>query len=254
MRIANTRVSGVARLLLAGAALISMNAEATDRTSLRVEKKTQVSSPAARGAVEVTYTLLNTSTKTITSWDFTCVTVNHAGLSATTSIAQDGYRSHALSQLLGSAPPESGGIIRPGERIVQTATLLPGELDGPLAAKSCAPVLVIFDDATFEGDSTLANERFDARAAEAIAALKAVKELTNALQSGKAPVAAMDRAIETREDGAARDLLIAVRDFVQDGAAIGTTDLLKTLEARYLAAFAHLPEQWRARVEKEMEP
>jgi hypothetical protein len=125
-------------------------------------------------------------------------------------------------------------------------------LDGPLAAKSCAAALVIFDDATFEGDSTLASERFDARAAEAIAALRAVEGLTNALQSGTAPGAAIDHAIEAREDGAARDLLVAVRDSIQNGAAIGTTDLLKTLEEHYLAAFAHLPEQWQARVERRL--
>jgi hypothetical protein len=113
MRIANKRTSGAACLLLAGAALISMTVEAADRTSLRVETKTQVSSAAAGGAVDVTYTLLNTSQKTITSWDFTCVTVNHAGLSSTSSITQDAYRSHALARLLENAPSENEGIIRP---------------------------------------------------------------------------------------------------------------------------------------------
>lgn len=249
-----------AAALLAGLASLAFPGFADEVRSLRIADR--VKGPGGKpGSVVVTYHLVNDSKKTITAWDFTCVIASQSGEASYTGSGGDGY--FALELLRRDGPNESllRGLILPGGSLTREIEVYDGELDGPLAAKSCAPEMVVFDDATFEGRPELAEACFESRARDAISAYRTRIELEKELGRGSSLKNAMtavalrrQRPLDSPEgsDLGARRL----ETFLSLGKARGAEDLqqlLSDLDSYFRGAMAHLPRSWQSRVLTEVE-
>ena len=252
MRIA-TKARGVGLVL----ALTLAAGAGAGQLSLRVEGITRESSAALRsGQVTVTYQLVNRSEKTITAWYFGCISVSQLGQSSLTYNAADAYYG------LGSKEPGAGSnLLTPGATIAKKVVFQLDQDDGPYAARSCAPTLVVFEDGTYEGDSQLATAVFTARAADALEVWRAHAELSAAVKNGSPLLAAVAslaaaQALAPPVPGSTGLVLARLRtfeDLVSQGVrAADSNELLAELQGLYENAMKNLPKDWQVQVAKEL--
>jgi len=239
-------------LILAVALSSPCTATAAQRLSLQVESKTIAPSITEPGVVDATFTLVNGSQKTITAWTFGCVVISQLGRSTVTAASTDSYQSRSVSALLDMPPAQGDAFIPPGARVLVKAAMDPRELDGPFAAKSCGPVVVIFEDATFEGDSATASRHFEARAEHAVDAWRAYGLFGEALAAGTPVAEALELVRQSQPEGIGFSAVRADYELAREGNTIDAPSLLRRLNAYHLAALEHLPSDWKDRVEKEM--
>jgi hypothetical protein len=165
-------VAGRKELLAAAAAALIAGSTLpgslfADVPSLRVESQV-LSEGIGPDVVQVTYNLVNDSRKTITAWSFGCVAANQEGLAENDWFGADVYYVPEEGEREDPGADTSRRPIPPGGRIAEIVTYRLEELDGPYAARSCAPILAIFDDGTFEGSPQLAELTFGERLRDAI--------------------------------------------------------------------------------------
>jgi hypothetical protein len=138
-----------------------------DVPSLRIESQV-LSEGIGPDMVQVTYNLVNDSRKTITAWSYGCVVANQEGLAENSWLGADVYYVPEEGESEDPGADSSLRPIPPGGRIEEIASYRLEVLDGPYAARSCAPILAIFDDGTFEGSPQLADLTFGERVRDAI--------------------------------------------------------------------------------------
>lgn len=238
-------------LLLAG---LAGSAAGSEVRSLRIAEREKTLDE--NGRVSVTYHLVNDSPKTITAREFSCVSARQAGgPTGQGGKGTDAYMSLGRRYELDAEPPETG-LVPPGGRVRETIELRGGELDGPLAAKACAPTLLIFDDATFEGSAADADSWFARRAQTAVSAYRTREELESALAGGSpleaALAAVVARRQRTAESPGGRDYGASVLEqFLPGGGSGAPADLqpiLGMLDSTFQQAMDHLPRAWRREV------
>lgn len=264
MKIKTKVLSAVATgiLLAVTAAAGPERSAANEVRSLRIASKFE--SPGSRpGAYTVTYELVNDSEKIITAWDFGCVIATQAGYPVLTRIGNDAYRTFELHRLgRDQGAPWPDRLILPGGKVRQEVPFEPAELDGPLAGKTCGPVLAIFEDTTFEGKEALADSWFESRAHQATAALETRHLLEAELAKGKDARQAVATALRLRLGRSSRpevvdpgaDRLLRWQSQITQARPQDVEELVGDLELDFQAAMAHLPARWQQEVLAEVKP
>lgn len=226
--------------------------------ALRVVNKSESPGKAA-GSLELTYTLVNTSSKVITAWAFGCMTATQDGKSTVGFGSSDAYSQLAnLDSSSGeSASGESAltdGLIRPGQQVEEKVEISLDSLDGPYAAVTCGPLMVIFDDVTYEGDSKLLSSHFKTRAEDARDNYRAYIRLREELAAGWPVEEATARVVAAQKRGIddPEGLNVPISEMTSyQGDAEA---LLQSLWTRYQQAYQHLPKSWQENVAKELNP
>lgn len=219
------------------------------KPSFRIEG--QVEAPGPRpGLLEVTYILVNTSSKRITGWDFGCIDILQDGTDGgLTRTSVDAYRVLEMkSEGREVSSTASDSIVEPGQRIERKIIFDSAEQMGPHAAKSCGPIVAIFEDASFEGAPDLAEEHFARRAQEAIEAKRNSRELEKLLSQGKPLAAALD-SLAAQPAGKRLD---GMRQAIRGGYPATAAMVFEELDGDYRWAIHHLPPSWQTRVAKEL--
>ena len=206
------------------------------------------------GQVMVQYEMVNESNKIITALDFDCVLVDRAGLASVNIAGNDYYY-----QLLPDARPVKPDLIEPGARVTKTVEMRQNEVE-PLGGKTCGPVLVIFDDATYEGPAERAETWFESRANDAISISWATKSLRSHLEKGGSLAAALSEILEAPSNSAeTRQRVVGKKQLEGYLKRISSGDekldqqrVLNELSAKYENALRNLPETWRAKVKLEV--
>ncbi len=229
----------------------SMPVLAEDKEHLfRIESQVESPGPGP-GQLAVTYTLINTSSKRITAWDFGCIDVLQDGSDGgRTRTSVDAYRileKENEGREMSEEARES--LIEPDQRVERKITFDLAEPAGPYAAKSCGPLLAIFEDATYEGAPDLAEEHFTRRAQEAIVAKRHFRELERLIGEGKPLADALD-ILAAQPSGKDLD---GMRQAIHRGYPVTAAMVLEELDGDYRWAVHHLPPTWKARVAKELQ-
>lgn len=238
------------------AAVLALGGEvfAEDVRALKVERR-----EAKLLGEEVVFHLVNQSEKTITAWYFGCLTVSPLGAGSLTAVAVETYYEYAIPGT--AVADDSSGPIQPGQKRTQAVKVLQGEQADPLAAKTCAPILVVFEDTSFEGDADRAEAVFRQRAEDAKDVALAREELLAEVGNGTPLVEAVGKLVGARKNIAqdARQSTLAASQlerFAARASAAGkggdTAEILAELEAYYEAAMRHLPGEWQAVVNREL--
>lgn len=241
--------SRTACLMALTLAMISPASAEEKERAFRVES--QLETPGTRpGSLEVTYTLVNTSPKRITAWDFGCLDILHDGTDGgLTMTSVDAYRVLEMKNEGREVSMEGrDGIVEPNQRVERKVTFDPADQAGPYAAKSCGPIVAIFEDATFEGAQHLADAHFARRAQEAIEAKRNVRDLEKLIERGKPLAAALD-FLAVRPAGKNLD---GMRQAIHRGYPATAKMVFEELDGDYRWAVRHLPPYWQARVAKEL--
>ena len=214
----------------------------------RIESK--VEKPGSRkGTLEFTYSLVNTSSQRITAWDFGCIEMLQDGTEGgLTRTAVDGYRSLEMRFQGREGLPLGEEILEPNQRIEKTIVFDRDKQSGPYAAKSCGPLVAIFEDATFEGSKDLADSHFERRTQEAIQARRTYRDLEQRLEQGT-PLAAAVESISAKPGRP----LEGASQAIHRGIPVTPAMIFDELENDYQWAFKHLPAQWREQVAKELQ-
>lgn len=225
--------------------------------SLRIVSRSQVPGESP-GGVDMVYRLVNDSAKTIVAWEFACVTAKQDGNSVQGAIGYDGYVPFERSRTEDEPPfPE---VIAPGMAYEQRIQVSPAELDGPMAGKTCGPVLVIFDDTTYEGTAAKAGSWFRSRARTAVDAWAGREALARELGSSRTLAETLETlnaklsrpATDPKGTSVAGRLFSAHLNRLRQGLQTSAAEVLTELDFHYSAAMNHLPPSWRANVLEEV--
>lgn len=247
------KIAGFVLVLAAG----SSAADEEQKNLFRVVGKVEKPGPRP-DTVEVTYTLANTSSKRITAWDFGCMEIFQDGTDGgLTTNAIDGYRVAEMqaegavteSAITVNAITESKGVIEPSGRVVRSIVFDRSQLSGPYAARTCGPVVAIFEDTSFEGPAHFADGYFEHRAREAIEARTLSRKLEQQIRQGKA----FSEAIESLSAQPGGRLLSGFRQVLRRGDSLSPDVVFEQLDKDYSWSLRHLPRKWQVRVEKELQ-
>lgn len=242
---------GSALVFILASALAAWPALAAEKErSFRIESKNEKSGPRP-GTLEVTYTLVNSSSKRITAWDFGCADILHDGTDGgLTRTSVDAYRTLEMRLEGRYEGPLSGeGIVEPNQRLEKVIVFDSAELSGPYAATTCGPIVAIFEDATFEGSPKLADAHFEHRAKEAVDARRVHLELEKRIREGKA----LAESIEALSASPTGRSLSGFRQVLRRGDSLSSELVFEQLGKDYAWAVRHLSADWRAWVEKELQ-
>lgn len=241
--------SRVARGTLVAAVLaLGGEAFADDVNAIKVERR-----EAKSGSNEVVFHLVNQSEKTITAWQFGCSTASPLGLGTFGGVRVDSYYFYAVP---GGPSTDSSGLVRPGQKWTQAVQIPLGEYAEPMAFKACAPVLVVFEDTSYEGSLRISEIVFRQRAEDAKDFALTREELRAELSRGTRLLDAVAKLVSTRETSKSNinwggSLL---KEFAARSSATGTEgdakEILGLLESYHQAAMRHLPATWQARVSR----
>jgi hypothetical protein len=234
-------------------------AKADDEVSLKVESKVQMPGKQP-GTIEVTYTLVNTSSKPITAYKFGCTVASQNGSGNFSYLGEDGYLSWERFLAGEDVEFNSGpykGYLLPGERVLQTMSFNLLDRDGPFAGTTCGVAVAVFADTSVEGEPFLAETFFMNRAAIAIDSSRVIRSLEEQLSQGAGLEAAISRIREQlsrssiQEGGVnlAVELLIEFHEAKRkSGEAFAGSEILDLLRKDQERAMRHLPSNWAASV------
>jgi hypothetical protein len=253
--------AGLAATILAASWARGETELLAQEVSLKTESKVQA--PGKKpGFLEVTYTLVNTSTKPIVGWNFGCAGAAQNGQGTFSFVGYDDYLGFEEFEESGQRRDAAalGSFLLPGERTTQVVPVDTSSFDGPFAGMTCGVAFVIFGDLSIEGAPNMAETFFRSRAGKATDSYRAYKALSAELERGNPVLESLEKVTRAQHRSLAHEegvnLAVGViEDLAQNtqrnDAKPAADWLLNWLRVDYERGLRHLPADWQARVMKE---
>ncbi len=226
-------------LLLSGIAwAAAVPADAGDAVPLSiVSKSMEAGDPDLfQPQVNITLTLRNDASKTITAWNFSCVYAESDGNFGVGSVKEDAFFQYHWGTPVdadGTGPIEAGGV---REVVVPRFAA-----KGPYEAMSCGADAVVFADRSYSGVASIVDRIFEGRAQFKTDALAAI-DLLDLKMAGQGapedPLAPGNRYAEALDEA---------QRAAQAGNMAPLIELRAHLRQQVEIVEKHLPESWGER-------